>query len=225
MQKQIKAIFNKISTQYSHTNLCAGIKCINNNLDKLAQKMAKIGISANMISVCGFILGMFAVNLLANNMFTLALFFILLNRLCDTLDGKIAKIKGKTEFGVFIDACLDYVFYAAVIFGFALANSTNNALSAAFLLFAFAASACAMLAYAVVDYAKGIKNENVLKESPFYLGGMAQGAETTIAFIVLCLVPQLFVPIAIILGCWCLAKFLLVVSSAYYNFVIATKRK
>ncbi len=225
MQKQIKAIFNKISAQYSHTNLCASVECINNNFDKLAQKLAKIGISANMISIFGFALGMFAVNLLANNIFGWALIFILLNRVCDALDGKIAKIKGKTDFGVFIDACLDYVFYAAVILGFALANTAENALSAAFLLFAFAASACAMLAYAVVDYAKGAKNENVLKESPFYLGGMAQGAETTIAFIVLCLAPQWFVPIAIILGCWCLAKFLLVVSSAYYNFVIAAKRK
>ncbi len=225
MQKQIKAIFNKISAQYSRTNLCASVECINNNLDKLAQKMAKIGISANMISICGFALGMLAVNLLANNTFGWALIFILLNRLCDALDGKIAKIKGKTDFGVFIDACLDYVFYAAVIFGFALANSSENALTAAFLLFAFAASACAMLAYAVVDYAKGAKKEDALRESPFYLGGIAQGAETTIAFVILCLAPQLFVPIAIILGCWCLAKFLLVASSAYYNFVIAAKRK
>ena len=100
MQKQIKAIFNKINTQYSRTNLCASVECINNTLDKSAQKLAKAGISANMVSVCGFALGMFAVNLLANNIFGWALIFILLNRVCDALDGKIAKIKGKTDFGV-----------------------------------------------------------------------------------------------------------------------------
>ena len=64
-----------------------------------------------------------------------------------------------------------------------------------------------------------------LEQSPFYLGGVAQGFETLTALVILCIVPGWFMPIAIILGCWCLVKALMVVTAAYYNFVIVTKGK
>lgn len=216
-------MINNIRTQYNKTNLCASINCAKKEIDNLGARLAKWGISANAVSITGFIIGMLAVNFLAMNMYFWALVCILINRLGDTLDGAVAKIKGKTEFGVFLDACLDYIFYAGVIFGFALAQPAN-AVAAAFLLFGFAASACAMLAYAVVAYHKKQQQADaVLSESPFYLGGLAQGAETLTALVIMCLVPGWFVPVALILGCWCLVKALVVMSTAYYSFVIAVK--
>lgn len=222
MQNKLKAMINKISTQYNKTNLCAGVTALKQGVDRSGHRLAKMGISANAVSMTGFIIGMLAVNFLAMNMYFWALVCILLNRLGDALDGAVAKVKGKTEFGVFLDASLDYIFYAGVIFGFALANA-GNAVAAAFLLFGFTASACAMLAYAVVAYKKSKAADEALSESPFYLGGLAQGAETLTALVILCLVPKWFVPVALILGCWCLVKALAVVSTAYYNFVIANK--
>lgn len=222
MKNKIKSIINNVKAQYNNTRLCAGVGCIKDNIKKTASVLAKHGITANMVSICGFTLGMLAVNCLANGAYNLALLLILVNRYGDALDGAIAKIKGKTDFGVFLDASLDYIFYAAVIFGFAMANPADNALAASFLLFGFATSACALLAYGVIAHAK---NTNVLNESPFYLGGLAQGAETVTAFVLLCIVPNWFVSVALILGCWCLIKSLLVVSSAYFNFVVAAKGK
>ena len=222
MQNKFKAIINRVSTQYNKTHLCSGVACFRSFVADSGKKLAKAGVSANVISIAGFIIGMFAVNFLALNMYFWALVCILLNRWCDALDGAVAKINGKTEFGVFLDACLDYIFYAAVIFGFALAQP-QNATSAAFLLFGFTASAAAMLAYAVVAYGHGKNSDGMLQESPFYLGGLAQGAETLAALVILCLVPVWFVPIALILGCWCLVKSLVVISTAYYAFVVAKK--
>ncbi len=222
MQNKLKAMVNKIRTQYNRTNLCAGVNCFRDWTARTGRRLAKLGVSANMVSLCGFGIGMLAVNFLAMNMYFWALVCILCNRLGDALDGAVAKVRGQTEFGVFVDACLDYIFYAAVIFGFALAQP-GNAAAAAFLLFGFSASACAMLAYAVVAFRQKNTADAVLGESPFYLGGLAQGAETLTALVILCLVPQWFVPAALVLGCWCLLKALLVVSTAYYNFVIAAK--
>ena len=132
------------------------------------------------------------------------------------------RIEGVTPFGVFLDACLDFVFYAGVIFGFALAEPDENAVAACFLLFGFTASACAMLAYGVVSY-QNSKKANELDASPFYLGGLAQGFETLAAFVLLCMMPFAFLPIAIALGCWCLLKAMVIVSSAYYKLVILGK--
>ena len=194
--------------------------------DRIAKQLAKKGVSANIISILGFVIGLFAINFLAMEQYGLALIFILLNRAFDVIDGAVARhshSKG-TDFGVFLDASLDYIFYAGVIFGFALANPAH-ALVAAFLLFAFSASASTMLAYAVIAYKSNSKDKLEFSQSPFYLGGLAQGFETLIALIMLCLLPWLFLPIASLLGVLCLFKTFSIIVTAYYNFAITAKPK
>lgn len=192
-------------------------------VNAIGRKFYEWNVSANLVTITGFAIGMLAINFLAMEMYLAALLCILINRFFDSLDGAIARCKAITGFGVFLDATLDYIFYAGVIFGFALAFPAQNAVAASFLLFGFTASACAMLAYAVVAYKNNGDGSRCLEQSPFYLGGLAQGSETVVAMIILCIVPNWFLPIAIILGCWCLIKALTVVTAAYYNFVIAAK--
>ena len=229
MQKRFDAIINKIKSQYInsklHDNGMGIYKKWQKHINQTGEKFAKAGISANVISISGFIIGLLAINFLAMNMYFWALVCILVNRVFDALDGAVARATKINDFGVFLDACLDYAFYAGVIFGFALANPYQNAVAASFLLFAFTASACAMLAYSVVAYKNRPSQKLDLDQSPFYLGGLAQGFETLVALVVLCIVPNWFLQIAVILGCWCLFKSLFVISTAYYNFVIAAKNK
>ena len=112
-----------------------------------------------------------------------------------------------------------------VIFGFALAHPAQNAVAAIFLLFGFTSAAAALLSYAVIAYKNNAPKLPEVSQSPFYLGGVAQGSETLVALIVLCLIPGLFMPIAIILGCLSFVKALSVIVTAYYNFVIAARQK
>ncbi len=195
---------------------------IYNSVTFCAKWLHQNGVSANFVTICGFVIGLLALNFLAMEMYMTALLCILLNRWFDAIDGAIAKMSQVTKFGVFLDAALDYVFYGAVIFGFALANPAQNAVAAAFLLFAFSAAACSLLAYAVIAY-KDKKAFSLEIDSPFYLGGVAQGFETFIALVVLCLFPGWFLPVALILGVLSLVKALTVITTAYYSFVIAEK--
>lgn len=186
-------------------------------------RLGKIGIKANWVSWIGFGIGIFAVNFLAMEMYGWALAAILLNRFCDGIDGAIARSTKVTNFGVFLDATLDYIFYGGVIWGFALADG-GNASAACFLMFGFTAAACAMLAYSVVAYKINSKQELNLDNSPFYLGGIAQGSETFVVLVVLCLVPGWFVQLAAVLGVLSLIKAFSVIVAAYYNFVIMVKK-
>ena len=196
-----------------------------NFLNQAGSYLGKAGISANAVSWVGFFIGVFAINFLAMEMYGWALLAILLNRFCDGLDGAIARATKVTDFGVFLDASLDYIFYGGVIFGFAMADPDANALAAAFLLVAFAAAACAMLAYSVVAYKNNSKQELNLDQSPFYLGGIAQGAETLAALVILCLLPRWFSPLAVLFGVFSLIKAFSIIVAAYYNFVIVPFRK
>lgn len=196
-----------------------------NFLNIVGTYLGKIGISANAVSWTGFVIGIFAINFLAMEMYGWALLAILLNRFCDGIDGAIARSTKVSDFGVFLDATLDYIFYGGVILGFALADPVQNSSAACFLLFAFASAACAMLAYSVVAYKNNSKEELNLDHSPFYLGGLAQGSETVFALIILCLAPSWFVVIAMILGAFSLVKAFSVIVAAYYNFVIVPFHK
>ena len=189
------------------------------------KELAKNGVSANMISIFGFVVGMMAINFLAMNMYFEALVCIIVNRCCDIMDGAVARNEGVSKFGTFLDTCLDFVFYGGVIFGFALADPYENAVAASFWLFGFAASVIALLAYGVVSNMTNLKKDIALDGVPFYLGGVAQGVETLVAIVLLCLMPFAFLPVALALGCWCLMKTLIVVSSAYYKLVILQKSK
>ena len=226
MLEHLISKFKKLQSEWQDSDFCKNYQCVRQNWQKRVnvwgKELSKNGINANMISIFGFVIGMMAINFLAMNMYFEALMCILINRFCDVMDGAVARIEGVTPFGVFLDACLDFVFYAGVIFGFALAEPDENAVAACFLVFVFTASACAMLAYGVVSY-QNSKKANELDASPFYLGGLAQGFETLAAFVLLCMMPFAFLPIAIALGCWCLLKAMVIVSSAYYKLVILGK--
>ncbi|MBQ8465335.1 MAG: CDP-alcohol phosphatidyltransferase family protein [Alphaproteobacteria bacterium] len=217
--KKINSFFSFCNTSCQKSTVV-----FNKWLQKFAKLFVKCHISANFITVFGFIIGLLAINFLAIGHFGSALVCILLNRFCDILDGAVAKVNKPTDFGIFLDASLDYMFYAGVIFGFALANPEQNAVAATFLMFGFISSACALLAYAIVAYKSQNKAHPNFNESPFYLGGIAQGFETFITLSVLCLVPRLFMPLAVILGIFCFIKAVSVIISAYYVLVISGKK-
>lgn len=229
MQPDIKATTNKLISQLKNNHFLQKLKKMRREwrmlIDVIGHKFSAWGISANLVTITGFAIGLLAINFLAMGMYLSALLCILINRFFDALDGAIARCCPANDFGVFLDACLDYTFYAGIIFGFALAYPAQNAVAACFLLFGFTASASAMLAYAVVAYKNNQGHQADLEQSPFYLGGLAQGAETLTVLVVLCIVPGWFLPAAIILGCWCLVKALMIITTAYFNFVIAPKGK
>ncbi|MFI3242303.1 MAG: CDP-alcohol phosphatidyltransferase family protein [Alphaproteobacteria bacterium] len=182
----------------------------------IAKKIAKVDVNANFISITGFIIGLFAINFVAMENYFYGLLFFLINRFFDVLDGAVAKISPqKSDFGVFLDASLDYIFYAGIIFGFALANPSQNALASAFLLTCFCAAAASMLAYGIIAFKKDSD-----KKLPVYLGGTFQAGELVVAIILMCLAPSLFMPLAIVFGIISLVKAFSIIISAYYAFVI-----
>ncbi len=236
MNAKMKSIKEKLNYGLEKYKIKSGAAYVNQSMNQLykrfhqcivwtAKHIDKVGISANITSMTGFAIGLLAINFLSLNMYWWALLCIVLNRLFDAVDGEIARHSKVTEFGVFLDAALDYIFYTGVIFGFALANPWQNAVAASFLLFAFAASACAMLAYAVVAYKDKALSKVKLDKSPFYLGGFAQGAEIFVAIVIMCLIPSWFMQLAMLFGVLCLVKAFSIIVTAYYNFVVAADKK
>ena len=173
-------------------------------LDRLSAPLAARGVSANAVTVAGFALGLAAAAAIASRAWLLGLALLLLNRLCDGLDGAVARRRGLTDLGGFLDIVLDFLIYAAVPFAFALADPAANGLAAAFLIFSFVGTGSSFLAYAIMAARRGVSTELRGRKSLYYLGGLTEGTETILAFVLACLWPALFPGIALIFGllCW-----------------------
>ena len=167
------------------------------------QYLAKQGLSANSVSIGRFVLGVCALPALALNYYGVALVFILLKRLADGLDGAIARATHKTDFDAYLDIVLDFIFYAVVALGFAFAKS-ENALVVAALIASFIGTGASFLAYAIIAANRGVETEIRGKKSFFYSGALAEGTETILFFVFICLCPNAFVPTSLIfIGmCW-----------------------
>ena len=106
-------------------------------LHQCVRVLDKPGITPDGLTLVGFAIGVLALPFLALGWYLAALIVILLNRLLDGLDGALARRRGLTDAGGFLDISLDFLFYALVPFGFILAAPEQNALAGGWLLFAF----------------------------------------------------------------------------------------
>ena len=168
-----------------------------------AEFLAARGVPADAITLAGFAIGLCAVTALALQAWAVALALIVLNRLADGLDGAVARIQGPTRRGAFLDIALDFVFYALVPLGFALADPAANALPAAVLIAAFVGTGSSFLAFATIAAEAGLRAEDYPTKGIYYLGGLTEGTETIGFFIAICLFPQAFPILALVFAAAC----------------------
>jgi len=153
--------------------------------------------SADTLTVIGFIIGLLAVPLLAFQLWYWALAAILMNRVLDGLDGALARYQNKSSSaGGFLDICLDFLFYAAIPLGFAIAHPEQNALAAATLLAVFIGTGSSFLAFAIPAEKFNLEKPQFAYKSFYYLNGLTEGTETIAIFVAFCLWPQYFAELA-----------------------------
>ena len=153
-------------------------------LDLLAKKLSQFNIQANMITLTGFFFGLFCSYFIVNEMFIYAGIFLFLNRFCDGLDGAIARLNGETDIGAFYDIVSDFLFYFIFPISFIILD-LNNTYPICFLLLSFVATQTTFLATAwFVEKNKPLISD-VQKKSFFYAGGITEGFETIICFVMM----------------------------------------
>lgn len=180
-----------------------GIKTVRRPLSIVAEWVDELGISANQVTVAGFVIGALALPALAFEQYTLALVCIMINRVMDGLDGALARIQGITDAGGFLDISLDFLFYSMVPFGFVLANPEMNAVAGAFLIFSFVGTGSSFLAFAIMASKQGIDDPVYSNKSLYYMTGLTEGSETILCFMLMCIFPAHFVTIACVFGAMC----------------------
>jgi phosphatidylglycerophosphate synthase len=186
-------------------------------LNRVAVRLAKLGLGANFVTVVGFLLGILGCVAIVFEFYQVALSFILLNRIGDGLDGALARRTGPSDLGGYLDIVLDTLFYSAVPFAFALARP-ENLLPAAFLIYSFVGTGGSFLAYAIIAAKRKMTTECQGKKSFFYSVGLMEGTETILFFLAFCMFPERFGILAWVFGGLCWGTTLLRICSATVAF-------
>ena len=157
-----------------------------------ARSCLRMGLSANVVTLIGAAVGLAALPLLATQHYGWALTLILCNRFLDGVDGAVARMVGPTDRGAFLDTVCDFLFYAAIPLGFALADPAANALPAALLLASFLGTGSTFLGFAAVAAKRSLLSPKYPNKGFYYLGGLTEGTETIVLFCAMCFWPQHF---------------------------------
>jgi phosphatidylglycerophosphate synthase len=171
-------------------------RLIHRPITAVATVLVRAGVSANIVTLTGFAIGIFAAILIAASAYSAGLAAIFASRLCDGLDGAVARQTQPTNAGGFLDITLDFLFYASIPLAFAVANPQANALAAATLLAAFMGTGSSFLAFAVLAAKQGMTSLEYPNKSFYFLGGLTEATETLSFFAAMCLWPQHFAVLA-----------------------------
>ncbi|SEW37649.1 Phosphatidylglycerophosphate synthase [Aliiroseovarius sediminilitoris] len=193
-------------------------KLIDPPLNVAGRGLAQLGIGANAVTLAGLGFGLAAAGAVAMGAFTVGLGLILASRLSDGLDGAVARATHRTDFGGYLDITSDFLFYGAVPLGFVLYDPQTNGIAGAVLLLSFYVNGASFLGYAILAERKGIGTQAQGVKSLHYSNGLLEGTETIVFFILLCLLPTYFAPLAYLFGALCFATAILRVWGAYQAF-------
>lgn len=174
-------------------------------LDRGGRWLAARGASADAVTLVGLGIGLVSAMLVALGFSgALVAALVLASRLADGLDGAVARARGKSDFGGYLDIVCDFTFYGAIPLAFVLADPGANGAAGAFLLAAFYVNGATFLGYAILAEKRGMETRSRGEKSLYFTAGLLEGTETILFFLVIVLLPDLFVPAAWVFGALCL---------------------
>jgi phosphatidylglycerophosphate synthase len=168
-----------------------------------ARGARRLGLHADQVTLAGFALGLGSALAIGSSHFIGGLALLAAGRLCDGIDGALARLSAPTDRGGFLDITLDFLFYASIPLAFAIADPAANALAAAALLAAFVGTGTSFLAFAALAAQRGLKSLAYPNKGIYYLGGLTEGTETLFCFALMCLWPQHFARFAFVFAALC----------------------
>lgn len=155
-------------------------------LEAAGTSIAALGITPGVITAAGWVVGVGACVAVATAQWTLGLGLWLGNRLLDGLDGPVARARGATDRGGFLDVVADFSVYAGFVVAVAIAVP-HARLACAVLLLTYYLSGTALLALSSLLEKRRRSGSD--GRSLLLTGGLAEGFETIVVYVLFCLLP------------------------------------
>lgn len=156
-------------------------------LDAVARRAAAAGIRPTTITGAGWLAGIGCCLAIVAGAWPVAIVLWVVNRVLDGLDGAVARQTGPTDLGGFLDILADFSIYAGVVLAVAI-EVPDARLACAALLVAYYVSGTAFLALSSILERRRAE-DHLDQRSLRFVGGLAEGTETAIVYVVLMALP------------------------------------
>jgi phosphatidylglycerophosphate synthase len=156
-------------------------------LDRVGRWLFRRGVPATAVTAVGWMFGVVACVAVGLRFWLLALVAWLLNRAMDGIDGAVARREGATDRGGYLDLMADFSIYSGFVVAVAVAMPTARLASVVLLSTYYLSGAALLAASGLLDRA-GCAGRD--ERSIRFLGGLAEGVETTIAYVLIIVVPS-----------------------------------
>lgn len=153
-------------------------------LDRGARALQEAGIRPGAVTAAGLVVGLGACVAAALAAWPAALALWLLNRTLDGLDGPLARRVGTGPLGGLLDFVADFVVYGGFVVGVAIA-APDARLACVVLLATYLVNNVALLSFSSLVERLGLDlgDERSLRLT----AGLAEGTETVVAYVLICL--------------------------------------
>lgn len=156
-------------------------------LESAGRRLASRGVSAGAVTAIGWGVGVGACVAASVGLWWAALALWLGNRALDGLDGAVARARGATDRGGFLDIVADFTIYGGFVVGVAVAEPGAR-LACAVLLLTYYISGTALLALSSLLERR--QQNDTDTRSLLLTGGLAEGFETVVVYVLFCLFPE-----------------------------------
>tara|TARA_B100000035_G_scaffold273645_1_gene249607 strand:+ start:1722 stop:2339 length:618 start_codon:yes stop_codon:yes gene_type:complete len=166
-------------------------------------------VTPNQITFFGLSMGIISTILIFFEIYNIALVFLILNRICDGLDGVMARLTKPTKKGAYLDIVFDFIFYSLFVLAFGLSNEKYLIFSM-ILLFCYVGTATTFLANSLLInvqnkiFQNETEEQNKLIKGFKYAYGIVEGTETIIFMILSLIFPKYFIFISLIFIALCI---------------------
>jgi phosphatidylglycerophosphate synthase len=158
-------------------------------LEATGRRLAGAGVRPGVVTAVGWLIGVGACVAAATGKWYLALALWLANRLLDGLDGPVARATSPTAVGGFLDIVADFSIYGGFVVAVAFAEPAAR-LACGTLLLGYYVSGTAFLALSSLLERRGQTQITSDRRSLRFVGGLAEGAETIVVYVLFCLFPH-----------------------------------
>lgn len=162
-------------------------------MDVAGRRLAAAGVTAVLVTALGFATGIAAAVAAGAGAWSTALLLWLASRLLDGLDGAVARARGPTDLGGWLDIVADFTVYGAFVVGVAVAVPEAR-LACAVLLATYYVNGSTVLALSSMIERRRLHLGD--ERSVRFSAGLAEGTETIIAHALFCVLPAAAATIA-----------------------------
>ncbi|MGC8464464.1 MAG: CDP-alcohol phosphatidyltransferase family protein [Acidimicrobiales bacterium] len=156
-------------------------------IDRISAVLANAGVRPGLLTAVGWLGGVGCVVSVATHHWNYALGLWIFNRALDALDGAVARQRGATDLGGYLDLIADFSIYGGFLVAIGLTEPTTRIACLVLFLMYYLSGTAFLTLSALIEKRQRLRHD---ERSIEFVGGLAEGFETALVYAAITIFPN-----------------------------------